>query len=130
MFQLIVLEKQGFDESDNEALRRLLGLCNSFGSTLPPKGKSEPWLGKGVVLPEGTILKMTYSDVEYCGTVAGGKWKVGDEYYNTPSGVASKVARTKTGAETSLNGWKCWYVKRPSDTTWVLLDKLRNDNQR
>ena len=29
-----------------------------------------------------------------------------------------------------LNGWKYWYVKRPSDMTWVLLDKLRNDNRR
>ncbi len=48
VFQLIVLEKQCFDESDNEALRRLLGLCNSFGPSPPPlkNGNSEPWIGK------------------------------------------------------------------------------------
>ena len=29
-----------------------------------------------------------------------------------------------------LNGWKYWYVKRPSDTTWVFLDKLHHVNRR
>ena len=69
---------------------------------------------------------MKYSGNKHCGIVASGKWKVGDEYYNTPSQAASEVACTKAGAETNLNDWKCWYVKRPSDTTWTLLDRLRD----
>ena len=41
VFQLIVLEKQNFDEADNNALRRLLGLCNlPAKSTLPLNGSS------------------------------------------------------------------------------------------
>ena len=126
VFQLIVLEKRGFDESDNVALKRLIGLCNSPLDQIQPP---EPWHDEGVELPEGTMLKMTYSGVEHRGTVTGGKWKFGDECYNTPSGAASGIARTKAGAKTRLNGWKCWFVNRPSDTTWVLLDKLRHDNR-
>ena len=131
VFQLIVLEKRGFDEPDNDVLRRLLGLSNSPIESAPPLNvPSRSWLGQGVELPEGTKLRMTYGGTEHAGVVAGEKWKVGDQYYNTPSQAASGVARTRAGGKTMLNGWKYWYVKRPSDTTWVLLDKLRHDNRR
>ena len=131
IFQLIVLEKRGFDESDNDALRRLLGLSNPPTQSTPaPRGPYGSWLDQGVELPEGTKLRMTYGGTEHAGTVAGGKWKVGDQYYNTPSQAASGVARTRAGGKTMLNGWKYWYVRRPSDTTWVLLDKLRHVNRR
>ena len=127
VYQLIVLEKRGFDEADNDVLRRLLDLSVQPAQSTPPHdGDSGAWLGKGVELPEGTTLRMIYSGAEYSGTVVGGKWKLGDEYYNTPSQAASGVARTKDGAKAILNGWKYWYVKRPSDTTWAPLDKLRS----
>ena len=130
VYQLIVLEKRGFDEAENDVLRRLLGLSDSPTQSTPHSGQSGSWNSKGVELPEGTELGMTYSGAKHSGTVAGGKWKAGDEHYYTPSEAASAVARTKGGGKTKLNGWKYWYVKRPSDTTWVLLDKLRNDKRR
>ena len=131
VYQLIVLEKRGFDEPENEVLRRLLGLADSTVAQppSPPNEKSGSWLGHGVELPEGTKLKMTYSSAEHRGTVVGGKWKVGDAYYNTPSQAASGVARTRRGGKTMLNGWKYWYVKRPADPSWALLDTLRKDRQ-
>ena len=162
VYQLIVLEKRGFDESDNEALRRLLGLfpCGKgFPGRLPkpahPSGspptetkepvtgilESEPghsdhrredsasWFGKGVILPEGTKLRMSYGGVEHNGIVAGGKWEIKGMHYNTPSQAAFAVARTKHGGRTQLNGWKYWHVKRPSDADWVLLDRLRGRNR-
>ena len=43
IFQLIVLEKRGFDESDNDALRRLLGLSNPPTQSTPaPRGHTDP----------------------------------------------------------------------------------------
>ena len=129
VYKLIMVEKRGFDEADNDALRRLLNLPDPTEASIPsPNGMTGSWRHKGVELPDGTRLRMTYSGTEHCGMVVDGKWKFGDDFYNTPSGAASGVARTKAGDKTSLNGWKHWHVKRPSDTTWVLLDKLRNGN--
>ena len=162
IYQLIVLEKRGFDESDNAALRRLLGLVPG-GKELPKKRPTLPrlcgsqptetgrritdaferesartdqrkedaasWSGKGVVLPEGTRLRMTYGSAEHNGVVVGGKWEVEGERYNTPSQAASSVARTRRGEKTRLNGWKLWHVKRPSDASWIFLDRLRDGNR-
>ena len=62
VFQLIVLQKSSFEESDNDALRRLLGLGASLShSSQPPNGQRGSWLGQGVELPMGTRLTMTYS---------------------------------------------------------------------
>ena len=130
VFQLIVLEKRGFDESENDALRRLLGLANSPTESAPAIAPGISWKGQGVELPEGTKLRMIYSGIEHRGTVTGGRWLVEDRHYNTPSQAASGVARTKAGGKTMLNGWKYWYIKRPSDTIWVPLDKLRHIGRR
>lgn len=152
VYQLIVIEKRGFDESDNEALRRLLGLVPDGKESqekrpeLPRSCGSQPtesgpghsdqrkeggisWSGKDVVLPEGTRLRMTYGGIEHNGTVVGGKWAVEGRRYNTPSQAASAVARTRRGGKTRLNGWKLWHVKRPSDTGWVSLDRLRDGDR-
>lgn len=131
VYQLIVLEKRGFEEPDNDVLRRLLGLGDPAVAPTPPADETPgSWRGPGVELPEGTRLRMTYADAEHSGTIVDGKWKVGDEYYNTPSQAASQVARTKRGTKTMLNGWKYWHVKRPSDTSWVPLDTLRKDDRK
>ena len=72
VFQLIVLENRGFEESDSDALRRLLSLSDSREeSTTLPNQESRSWTGQGMELPEGTKLKMTYSDTKHGGTAAG-----------------------------------------------------------
>ena len=131
VYQLIVLEKRGFEKPDNNALRRLLGLRDPTVPPTPPTGGTlGSWHGQDVELPEGTKLRMTYAGAEHSGTVVDGNWKVGDGYYNTPSQAASGVARTKRGTKPMLNGWRYWHVKRPSDESWVLLDTLRKDDRR
>ena len=120
VYQLIVLEQRDFGESENDALRRLLGLDDS-----PPVKTSESWISHGVELPAGTELQMAYGGTEFRGVVTSKKWKIGKRYFNSPSRAASEVARISTGHSTSLNGWNYWYVKRPTDKTWVFLDKLR-----
>ena len=74
VYQLIVLEKRGFHESDNAALRRLLGLDCRHPNQRKEDGVS--WSRQGVVLPAGTRLRMVYGDIEHNGVVVGGKWKV------------------------------------------------------
>ena len=127
VYQLIILEKQGFEESDNDVLRRLLKLDKPPVEPPDPENGTESWNSHGVKLPEETKLKMTYRGTVYTGLVTGGKWSIAGKFYKSPSNAAS-VARTKKGTKPSLNGWKYWNVKRPSDTDWVLIDKLRHDN--
>ncbi len=126
VYQLIVLEKQGFDEPDNDALRRLLGLDGRPGRTIIER-KSESWYSKDgkVKLPDGTELKMSNSGIEYTGRVVKGRWWVEGEYYDSPSGAAIGVVSRRAGRKVSLNGWIKWYVKRQIDKRWVLLDDLR-----
>ena len=59
LFQLIVLEKQSFEESDNEALRRLFLLDH------PSKMGDGSLATKGVELPEGSQLNMEYNGNNY-----------------------------------------------------------------
>lgn len=131
--QLIELEKQGFWESDNNVLRRLLGFDDSQpqpspSSTPPPEGRS--WKSHGVTLPHGTEIQMEYGGRQYMGEINSGRWKVEGRTYNSPSQAAGAVARTKSGARTHLNGWVYWSVKRPTDTSWVSIKRLREEAER
>ena len=118
---MIELEKQGFDESDNDALRRLLGLPESQS----PSDEDRSWSSQGVTLPHGTELRINYGSQEHTGIIDNGKRLVGAERYNSPSRAAYLVARTSDGRPAILNGWGNWYVKRPSDTGWISIARLR-----
>jgi len=129
----LMIERRGFHESANEALRRFLGCGARIPAGAAPVSKIDTpiggisWQGKGVVLPAGTKFQMKYNDLKHSGEIIGGKWKVKGESYNSPSQAASSVARTGNGEKTQLNGWIYWRVKRPGDTRWISLDNLRSD---
>ena len=78
------------------------------------------WSGKGVDLPHGTELKMTYHNQDHFGEIRDGKWLVNGESYGSPSTAARGVSG---GA--SLNGWHYWYVKRPGHIRWTQLKRVR-----
>jgi hypothetical protein len=40
------------------------------------------------------------------------------------------MVRTKSGKETSLDGWKYWQAKRPGDDSWVSISSMRPEAQR
>ena len=75
-----------------------------------------------MTLPHGTKLKMRYRQTDHFGEVTEGKWNVEGNIYNTPSQAARGVA-----GGTALNGWIYWYVKRPTDDDWILIDQLRRE---
>ena len=124
IYQLIVLEKRDFDEPDTVALRRLLGLpvVTDNGPSEPHAGRGLAWTGKGVTLPHGTKLKMTYRGHDHFGEIIEEKWGVEGNAYSTPSQAAKGVS-----GGVSLNGWIYWYVKRPTDTDWLPIDDLRRE---
>ncbi|MGP1256757.1 MAG: hypothetical protein ACTS10_20225 [Kiloniellales bacterium] len=115
----IELEKRSFSESDNEVLRRLLGI----DSTQSLIGRA--WSGKGVSLPHGTEIQMEYNGRQHQGRIDEGNWLVEGNSFSSPSAAAGGVALTKAGNHPSLDGWMYWHVKRPDDNKWVPLKRLR-----
>lgn len=127
----IEMERQSYAETPNTVLRRLLELNElkeqPSGHTdedhSPMRGCS--WNGKGVTLPDGTQLRMTYGGHTYFGVIEKAFWVVDGERYKSPSAAAGVCASTKRGTRTLLNGWKYWWIKRPSDEDWLSLESLR-----
>jgi hypothetical protein len=115
IYRLIATNRLSFDETETEILRRLLGL--------KPVGKQQGNerginIGYGVMLPEGTLLKREYNRGEVQAEVDDDSILCNGKRYKSPSGAAKKFG--------GPNGWTFWYVKRPQDSEWVLLDELRN----
>lgn len=116
--KMIEAERRGFDDTDNDILRRLLGLGETTAEPDSPDG-NPAWAGKGVILPHGTLVRMAYQGVMHDGSIQDGKWAVGLRREKSPSAAARSV----TG--TSVNGWAVWEVKRPGDPSFIPLQALR-----
>jgi hypothetical protein len=126
----IELERTSFDESANEALRRLLGLglaapSSATAVTSEHTASGRSWAGKGVTLPHSTELKMEYNGSVYLGVIDDGAWLVDGARCKSPSDAAGTVAKTRDGRAPSLNGWIYWQVRRPTDKKWVPVSALR-----
>lgn len=130
----IEAERSSFGESANDVLRRVLGIgarenkASALIAAAVEHGRS--WTGKGVTLPGGTLVRMDYNGQQLAGVITDGKWIVEGREFSSPSAAASKSVRTKSGKETSLDGWKYWQAKRPGDDSWVLISSMRPEAQR
>jgi hypothetical protein len=76
-----------------------------------------------------TLLRMDYNRRTHEGQAVDGRWLVEGNLYDSPSGAAVGVARTKKGLPTNLDGWVYWYVKRPGSNEWVLIETLREQGR-
>lgn len=122
--KLIEAERRSFEEPPLAALRRLLGLPELQTQAVAPSQEGRSWQSKGVTLPHGTLLRMSYNGREHEGRIEDGAWLVDGMTFKSPSGAACGVARTKDGKPTSLDGWGYWEVKRPSDPSWTKISSL------
>ena len=135
--RLIELERRGFEEPENAALRRLLklpeavetmqemALADTTKANQKNLGNGAAWSWKGVALPHATELRMEYRGQMVRGRVEHGKWVVEGNSYTSPSDAAGSSVKTKSGERPSLNGWLYWEVKRPGDSTWRKLKGLK-----
>jgi hypothetical protein len=136
----IETHRTSFGQTPNEILRVLFGLpVAAPGRERKPSGgevsrgalsPAGDWSWKGVVLPEGTELRMTYNGRTHTGIVAGGAWQISGASYTSPSSAADALARSRDGRPVSLNGWTQWEVKKPGSNRWVVLDSLRPASSR
>ena len=124
--KMIELERTGFDDSPNAALRRLLGLAAASTETPAKPARNGGWKdgGSDLMLPNGTRLQMTYNGRTHEGAIERGVWVVDGQEYGSPSGAAEAVARTKSGTRPKLNGWIYWKALLPGATEWATIDAL------
>ena len=124
--------RASFAQTPNDILRHLFGLEGGNraaparaqqADSLPPV--TGDWSWKGVTLPAGTELRMTYNGRTHTGVVSGGAWQVAGATYSSPSSAADALARSREGKRVSLNGWALWEVRKPGARSWVRLDELR-----
>jgi hypothetical protein len=123
--------RTSFGQTQNDILRALFGLPSLAGehAVEQPQAGGD-WSWKGVTLPAGTELRMTYNGRTHMGVVSGGVWQISGASYTSPSSAAAALARSREGKPVSLNGWSQWEVKKPGSKRWVLLDNLRPENSR
>jgi len=121
-----------FAQTPNDILRELFGLSSGANPSAGKTGESasEPpvsgdWSWKGVTLPAGTELRMTYNGRTHTGQVSGGAWQIAGATYTSPSSAADALARSRDGKRVSLNGWILWEARKPGARQWVRLDDMR-----
>lgn len=103
----------------NDVIRDLLGMGAEPEVPTPGAGSGGLEM-KGVFLPNGTQLSVTYKGQTYTAEIKDGAWIGSDGVRrNTPSDAACAITQT------NVNGWRFWKVKRPSDTRWKVLNSLR-----
>lgn len=117
--RLIEMERRGFDETENTALRRLLKLGPASDAQRPEIKALRGWSKGELSLPHGTELRMEYNGLLHVGRIVDGAWEVEGHREKSPSGAAGAVARTKDGAAVNINGKSYWQVRRPGDTGWT-----------
>jgi len=117
VYKLIEQNRLSFEENHDDILRRMLGIP---AQAKKPEVQGNFYLGEGVSVPLGTFLRKIYKGIEHIAEVKdGGIWIKGKKY-PTVNQTANAISDSK-----NQNAWKFWYVKRPEDPEWILLDELR-----
>lgn len=135
----IEAERQGFHDTPNAVLRRLLqlgpapaepgeGFADAPMAPLAPPERA--WIWKGLELPHGTELRLNYAGVEARGQVIGGQLNFAGESYRSPSPAVARAVETARGDKVQANGWKHMDARRPGDDRWIPLDELRTRETR
>lgn len=131
--QRIEAARTSFEESPNEALRRLLNIPHpktvvkdaSLSRRLLEVRGARAWSDGGATLDHGTELQMNYDGEVFSGRVVDGEWEINGSRYTTASGAACALISEKRGKKTNVNGWLYWQYKRPGETRWATLQSLR-----
>src|SRR5262249_23278506 len=106
-------------DTNNNVIRRLLKLKpEPKPAVLAASDKGATF--QGIFFPDGTQFQATHKGRTYTAEITNGVWVDSDgPTHSSPYAAAIKI----TG--TNWNGWRCWYAKRPTDSHWQLIDKLR-----
>ncbi len=117
----IEADRTAFEESENEILRRLLGLpkfdCHqAIKGNFDESGGRAAWSSGGVSLSHGSQLEMHYGGRKIEAKIDDGAILYNGERYKAPSPAAIKAVVDCGGPPAARNGWNDWSVLLPSGT--------------
>jgi hypothetical protein len=102
----------------DDVIRDLLRLPKASGAG-ERAGPRKAWTYKGVTLPHGTDLRVTYKGELRTAKIEDGEWIQDGRARSSPSEAANAITNT------SVNGWTFWEARLPGETRWRLLKALR-----
>jgi hypothetical protein len=118
VFKTLTSKRESEAHTYNDVLRSMLGLPKQTQEALQQSGTA--WVAEGVTFPSGTELQARFKGKLYKGKVNEEGTIIVD---GKPFPGASPAAKHITG--TSTNGWKFWECRRPGETSFTLIDRLR-----
>lgn len=109
----------GSDQNLTAGVRQNALAAYASANPLTPNALSGAWFDN-VHFPEATQFRATYKGQAHFAKISGGRWVGGDGVTRTsPSAAAGAISNT------TVNGWRFWYCKRPTDAEWVRMDELK-----
>lgn len=122
VWKALTFLRESEDTTFSDVLRQVLklnGVAAVTGVPLPAEALTGATF-KGVFLPDGTLLRVTYKGQMYAAEIKNGRWIDHEGVRrNSPSEAAGAISNTQ------VNGWRFWEVKRPRDGRWRRLDMLK-----
>ena len=119
VWKALTLKRETEATTMNDVLRDLLKLPKQSGEAAPTP-EANGCVFKGVVFPEGTQFRANYKGQVHTGEIKNGAWiDVKGETHTSPTSAAYAI----TGS--GINGWWFWACKRPTDSEWTPIGKLR-----
>lgn len=127
VYRFLESRRTSFSQTHNDILRSLAELppINGQADGTSTANATGSWSWKGITLPNGTKLRMSYNGQTHSGEIMQGAWHVAGAIYRTPSAAAGGVARSKKGAPVSLDGWEYWEIQKPDSNRWTKIAELR-----
>ena len=120
VFKELTMRRASESVTYNEVIRGLLNLGSDNAAKADVGGAFKGLVYKGVFFPEGTRFRATYRGKTYSGEIKNERWVDGaGNPQSSPSAAAYAITRS------GINGWRFWECKRPSDSSWTLIDSLR-----
>lgn len=120
VFKELTIRRESENMTYNDVIRDLLGLDESEKSdVIKEKESGDPFVSKSVVFPHGTKFKAEYKGKIYIAEVDNGAIVYNGQRHTSPSSAAIAIT------DTNVNGWIFWECRRPGESNWTPINKLR-----
>jgi hypothetical protein len=121
VFKALTMRRPSEEVTENDVLRRLLGLPSRKGAALAPGvAASGDWVTKGVRFPAGTEFRAAYKGQTHLARVENSALVLNGKRFDTPSAAAMSITANKP-----VNGWTFWQCRLPGQAGWKMIKALR-----
>ena len=120
VFKALTMRRPSEEISENDVLRRLLGLPpRHVEGSAPTAPTSDDWITKGVRFPAGTEFRASYKGKTHSGRVEGGALLLDGKRFDSPSAAAMSITNSP------VNGWTFWQARLPGRADWRMIKSYR-----